>query len=76
MNNRRFIVCGSDRDYIGALTDYIRRNESGYEVVMYTDPEVFVKDNTDKEISLLMMDEEFMDKVCHLSEESDKEKTE
>lgn len=75
MNNRRFIVCGSDRDYIGALTDYIRRNESGYEVVMYTDPEVFVKDNTDKEISLLMMDEEFMDKVCHLSEESDKDRS-
>ena len=63
MNTRRLIVCDLDRDYASALADYIRRNESGYEVVMYTDPVVFCEENNGRNISLLLIQEGFLEKV-------------
>ncbi len=63
MNNRNLIVCDLDRDYAIALSDYIRRGEWGYEVVMYTDPGLFAGDIKDKDISLLLIQEGFINQV-------------
>ena len=63
MNNRRLIVCDPDRDYGSALADYIRRNECGYEVETYTDAETFAADSKGRDISLLLIQEEFLNQV-------------
>lgn len=72
LNNRRLIVCDRDRDYANSLADYIRRSECGYEVVTYTDPEVFSKDLGDKDISLLLIQQEFLEETGLLFEGEDR----
>ena len=63
MNNRRLIVCDCDRDYAASLADYFRRKECGYEVEAYTDPETFAADTRGRDISLLLIQEEFLNKA-------------
>ncbi len=71
MNSRRLIVCDRDRDYASALAEYIRRNESGYEVLMYTDPGVFFEDNRDKDISLLLIQEGFLQEINEIAQDTE-----
>lgn len=71
MNNRNLIVCDCDRDYATALSDYIRRSECGYEVVMYTDPEIFAGDLKDKDISLLLIQEGFLNGMASYFDNED-----
>ncbi|MCR5358228.1 MAG: hypothetical protein K6E63_12595 [Lachnospiraceae bacterium] len=60
MNIRSMVICDRDRDYGGRLTEYIRRSECGYDVMLYTDPVRFLNEWQHKNISLLLMEEEFL----------------
>lgn len=60
MNSRSLVICDRDRDYCAALAEYIRLSDCGYEVIIYTDPAVFAAECIGKEISLLLMQEEFL----------------
>jgi hypothetical protein len=72
LNQRRLIVCDHDRDYAAALANYIRHSECGYEVVMYSDPAIFTQDINGVDITLLLIQEDFLSEVNGLLEASDK----
>lgn len=59
MNSKSLVICDRDRDYCAALAEYIRLSDCGYEVMTYTDPAVFCMDRSGKEISLLLIQEDF-----------------
>lgn len=69
MNLRRLVICDRDKDYCAALLDYMRRSDCGYEVVTYTDPQVFHSECPGKTVSLLLIQEEFLAEAESLSEE-------
>ncbi|MCR4807209.1 MAG: hypothetical protein K5857_05995 [Lachnospiraceae bacterium] len=59
-------MCDPDRDYALALCEYIRRNECGLEVVMYTDPYVFFEEMREGKTSLLLIEEGFLAELDRL----------
>lgn len=71
MNLKRLVVCDRDKDYGSALTEYIRHSDCGYEVILYTEPERFLKDCMGGHISLLLMQEGFLASVRDAVSEDD-----
>ena len=61
--NRILVICDSDGEYSRRLADYLRRNDCGMEVLVYTDPEAFITDMEGRSISLLLISEGFLEKV-------------
>lgn len=59
MNSKSLVICDRDRDYCAALAEYIRLSDCGYEVMTYTDPSVFSTALSGKEISILLIQEDF-----------------
>ena len=60
MNISSMVICDRDRDYGGRLADHLRRSECGYDVMLYTDPLRFMTEWQHKNISLLLMEEDFL----------------
>lgn len=60
MNSKRLVVCDRDRDYCAALSEYIRRSDCGYEVIMYTEPKAFCMECAGNGMSLLLIQEDFL----------------
>lgn len=63
MNSKSLVICDRDRDYCAALAEYIRLSDCGYEVMTYTDPGVFCPDCSGREISILLIQEDFYAEV-------------
>lgn len=63
MNNKSLVVCDRDSDYCTALSEYIRRSDCSYEVILYTEPEKFCEDNIGRDISVLLIQEGFLREV-------------
>ncbi|MBR5765375.1 MAG: hypothetical protein IKX95_01200 [Lachnospiraceae bacterium] len=60
MSIRSMVICVRDGDYGSRLSDYIRRSECGYDVMLYTDPDRFRAEWVQRNISLLLMEEGFL----------------
>ena len=64
----RLVICDPDRDYGSRLAGYLRRSECGYEVLLYWDPAGFVNDMAGVAVSLLLIQEDFLDAVRQMSD--------
>lgn len=71
LNNRKLVICDRDNAYCTALSEYIRRTDCGYEVVLYTEPERFCRECSGKDISLLLIQEEFQTDADNILSSSD-----
>lgn len=69
MNVRRLVICDRDKDYCAALAEYIRRSDCGYEVITYKDPMLFCTECAGAEISILLIQEEFLEKAVRIMTE-------
>ena len=69
MNNRRLIICDRDREYAGRLAGYMRRSECGYEVMVFTDPEMFVNEYDGTNVYRLLIQEEFLTEAERINPE-------
>ena len=61
--NRLLVICDSDREYSRRLADYLRRSKCGYEVIVYTDTEAFINDMEGRTVSLMLIEESFLDEI-------------
>ena len=61
--NKILVICDADREYSRRLADYLRKSECGYEVLVYTDAEAFINDMEGRSVSLLLIEEGFLDEV-------------
>ena len=71
--NKILVICDCDREYSRRLADYLRRSECGYEVLVYTDVETFISDMEGRSVSLLLIEESFMDALSSHIIESGRE---
>lgn len=70
LNVRRLVICDRDKDYCAALAEYMRRSDCGYEVITYSDPMLFCTECAGEEISLLLIQEEFLENAGKILAES------
>lgn len=71
MYSKRLVICDQDKEYGSALSEYIRHSDCGYEVMLYTEPERFIKDCMGEQISLLLIQEGFQSLVRDMIFQSD-----
>lgn len=61
--NKILVICDRDSEYGMRLADYFRKSECGYEVLVYTEAEAFINDMACRTVSLLLIEEAFMNEM-------------
>ena len=72
MKNKNLVICDCDMNYAMRLSDYLRIEDINYEILVFSDIDVFVRECNIEEMDILLMEESFYLSVAEALEDYDK----